>query len=85
MARTAWIDESELGFDFAALKDEAYAALGLAAETDDATDDEINAILDVRGLRKMFADGYLFDADSTRADYADAVRSGMENWAKEVA
>jgi hypothetical protein len=79
-----WIEESELDFDFADLKSEAYEALGLSAETDDSTDEEINAVLDVRGLRKLFADGFLFDAEYSREDYADAVKNGMAIWAKEA-
>jgi len=38
----------------------------------------------VRGMRKRFTDGYLFDAESSRSDYADAVKAGMTNWAQEL-
>ena len=79
-----YIEQSELSFDFSDLINEAYEALGLEEPTDDSTDESINAILDVRGLRRLFSDGYLFSAASTREEYADAVKTGMANWSKEA-
>jgi hypothetical protein len=84
MNTAEWIEESELSFDFADLKQEAYEKLVGDADTDDSTDEAINAVLDARGMRKMFSDGYLFDADCARADFADAVLAGMTAWDNET-
>lgn len=77
---TTWIEEGELAFDFADLKQEAYNALGITKDTDDLTDDAINRILDMRGLRQIVSGSFRFDAESTREDYADAVLAGMRSW-----
>jgi hypothetical protein len=82
-----WVDESDLPFEFSDLLVEAYEALEekyTLGDTDDARDEAVNARLDGRGLRKLFADGYKFDSECSRDDFYDAVLAGTEEWAKSL-
>lgn len=85
--KVQWVDESQLPFEFSDLMVEAYEALEekyTLGDTDDARDEAVNARLDGRGLRKLFADGYKLDSESSRDDFYDAVLAGTEEWAKSL-